>query len=42
MRTPKLELEGLKFLNKINPKRYNLRSESFLDGLYIEYYLIDE
>lgn len=41
MRNANWELDGLKFLSKINSNRYCLKTESFLEGMFIEFYLID-
>lgn len=42
LRTPEWELKGLRFLAKINPRRYTINMESFLDGAFKHYLLTDK
>jgi len=41
-RTPAWYYSGFQFLAQINPERYYLQSESFLEGCYVHYRLMDD
>lgn len=41
-RTPEWYFSGFQFLQNVNPDRYSLHSESFLEGCYVHYKLIDD
>lgn len=41
-RNPEWWIKGYQFLERINPKRYSLEIDSFLEGMFHHYKLIDK